>query len=146
MFCKMTTLHPDSAVVYFNNRENVFFVVAEAMRGVAKAEIGEPIRIPESEFDSRIGAVLLEALDSFQTNVYSPDVARGGSQEESRNFIRKHLGVDVERLPSGNITVMPLHHSKGGYSGSYEEKIVVAKADIPAKIPSALREAFSLAT
>ena len=137
----------DSAKVYFNTREKVFLVVAQAIqKSGMRAEIGDPIRINDSELESRIGDVLIRALNSFKTNIYSDDKGRRYSDEQYRAFRKEHLGVTVERSPSGDVIIVPLHHSKGGYSGSYEEKIVVGKADIPTKIPAALRQAFGLAT
>jgi hypothetical protein len=137
----------DSAKVYFNIREKVFLVAAQGiLKSGMRGEIGDRIQISDAELESRIADALLRALDSFKTNMHADEKAHRSSDEEYRVFRKKHIGVTVERRPSGELIFIPLHHSKGGYSGSYAEQVIVAPSDIPTKIPSALREAFSLAT
>jgi hypothetical protein len=66
----------DFASVYFNPRERIFLVVETARRGHAQGEVGEPIEISEAEFETRIAAELLKALDSYRTKVWSQEIAR----------------------------------------------------------------------
>lgn len=137
----------DSSVIYFNHRKKVFLVVSEARRGrYGRSEVGRPAEIADAEFEAKVGDVLLRSLDSFQTNVFSPETARRASGEEHRVFSKQHVGVDVERALSGDLILRPLHHLQGGYVANRGEQIVVSKEDVPQKIATALREAFKLAT
>lgn len=134
------------ATVYLNRGEKCFKVVAEAKRGLAKAEIGNPVVIADYELEARIAGTLIGFLDSFQTNLYSPEIARGGSLEENRIFVKNHLSVSVERLKSGDLVFRPLHHEQAGYVAKTGEQIVVSRNEIPGRIPGAIREAFALAS
>ena len=137
----------DSAKLYFNIREKSFLVVAQTRQDSGmREEIGEPIRITDVAFDSRISDVLLDFLDSSRRTAHLSGKTRRYSDAEYSLFRKSHLAVSIERRPSGDLIIIPLHHSKGGFSGGYEEQIIVSKDDVPAKIPSALREAFILAT
>jgi hypothetical protein len=137
----------DFATVYFNPHDKVFRVVTEAKRGLAQGAIEKPSVVTDVDFESQIGAVLLRHLDYGRTTKWSPEIAlRLGTPQESRAFTKKHLNVSVRRLPSRDLIVTPLHHDKGGYTGKKSEEIVVPKDDVPEKIASALRTAFSKAT
>lgn len=137
----------DFVQVYFNTREKVFLVVAEARRGLARGEIGQPTIVTDAEIDLRIGGLLVQHLDSFSTNVWSQEIARRcATPQEDRAFIKGHLSVEVERRPPGDLIMKPLHHERGGYTGKVSEQIVVPSKDVPGKVVSALRKAFSIAT
>lgn len=137
----------DFATIYCNAREKVWLVVAEARRGRAIGEVGEPVVVTDAEFDTRIGGVLRQFLDSYRTRAWSQEIARRiGTPQEERAFIKKHLSVGVARPPSGDLVISPLHHEKGGYIGKESDRIVVPSKDVPDKIASALRKAFSIAT
>lgn len=135
----------DCAVVYFHTTSKTFLIVQVARRGVGRGEVGKGISIEERDFDSKIADVLNYALDSFQTNIYSDKNARGDSPENSREFVKQHLCVNVERDRSGNIHFLPLHHDKGGYSGTRNEEVVVQRGE-EIRINTFLRKAFTVAT
>jgi hypothetical protein len=132
--------------VYLNPRDKVFLVISQVMGPAGRTEIGEPVKIADAELESQAGAALLRALDSFHSNVYSPETARLSSDKEYRNFRKQHLSVSVERPVSGEVVIIPLHREKGGYTGKRAEQIVLSKDEVPARLASALREAFSVAT
>lgn len=92
----------DFAKIYFNAREKTCLVVAQAKRGRAIGEVGEPTVVTDAEFDSRIGDLLLQRLDSYRKQVWSQEIARRSvTPEEGRAFIKKHLSVSIERpLPA----------------------------------------------
>jgi hypothetical protein len=137
----------DWTKLYFSPKEKYFLAVAEAKDGLSKSEIGEPVVVLDSEFDSKIATVLTRFLDSFQSNVYSMEVARrGGTQEENRAFVKKHLAVSIERIGSGALVIRPLHHKGSGYVALSGEQILVPRDQMPYGIPGALREAFAVAT
>lgn len=135
----------DFAVVYFDISKKRFLVVKAAKRGVGRGEIGDGTEIDEQDFDSRIADVLIQALDSFRSNVYTNENARGTTPESSRLFVRQNLSVHVERHPSGDIYVLPLHHGQRGYSGTRTEQLRVPKGDGTA-LKESLRQAFQKAT
>jgi hypothetical protein len=135
----------DFAMLYFDKKDHRFLVAALAKGPTGRTEIGEPIPVTEGEFEPKIGEVVTNCLDSFQTNVYSPETARRSSDAEYRNFRKRHIGVSVERPPSGDLIFRPLHHFQSGYVANRGEQIVVRKEDIPDGVPTALREAFALA-
>jgi hypothetical protein len=115
--------------------------------GAAIGEIGEPTVLTDAEFDSRIGSLLLQNLDCYRKQVWSQETARRSvTPEEGRAFIKKHLSISIERPPSGDLVITPLHHEKGGYTGMASEQIIVPSQDIPDKIAPALRKAFTIAT
>jgi len=134
------------ASVYKNVKSNDVLVVAKVVGPNGRTEIGDPIRISDDELESLVAVKLLRALDSFATNVYSLEATRPMSTEDYQTFRKHHLSVSVERLESGDIVFLPLHHVEGGYGGKYAEQVVVAKQDVPAMIPAALREALRVAT
>jgi len=137
----------DFATIYFNPREKVCLVIAQARRGRGRGEIGEPTVVTDAEFDSRIGGLLLEHLDSYRKQLWSQETAyRSGTPKEGRAFIKKHLSVGVERRPSGDLIITPMHHDSSGYTGKESEKIVIASKDVPNKIAAAMRQAFGIAT
>ncbi|MGA8224328.1 MAG: hypothetical protein WB780_21965 [Candidatus Acidiferrales bacterium] len=143
----MSGAQKDHAKIYFNVREHVFLLVALGKWGrFGLKEIGTPTRIPDGEFEYQIGRLLVEHLDSFEGNVSSRENTRRFSDSEYRVFRKQHIGVSVERPPSGEIILHPLHHLQGGYVANRGEQVVVRKEDIPDKVPEALREAFRLAT
>lgn len=136
----------DCSVLYYNPKEHRFLVVAVAQDGLALVEIGSPTPIPEAAFESEILNTLLLHLDAFPNNVYYSGHARHGSRETNRLFIREHLSVHVERLPSGDLVIKPLHHERGGYVGKSDEHIMVLKQNVHLELSSALRHAFEVAT
>jgi len=137
----------DFATLYYDSREKTCLVIAMARRGRARGDIGEPVVVTDADFDSRIGGLLLQFLDSYRTRVWSQEIAyRGGTPQEERAFIKKHLSVGVARPPSGDLVITPLHHEKGGYTGKESEQIIVPGRDVPDKIAPTLRKAFSIAT
>jgi hypothetical protein len=136
----------DWTKLYFNPKEKSFLVVEEAKSGSTKSEIGEPVVVPDTEFDSRIAEILIGFLDSFQSNAYSIEIARRGTQQENRAFVRKHLAVSVERTNAGDLIIRPLHHKGSGYVAMSGEQIVVSRSESLSRIPAALREAFDLAS
>jgi hypothetical protein len=137
----------DFATVYFDPPGKVCLLVSQARRGRATGEVGEPTIVTEAEFDSRVGELLLQHLDAYRSRIWSREIARRlGSPRESRDFTRKHLSVSIERLPSGDLVIIPLHHDKGGYTGRASERILVPAKDVPDMIALALRKAVSIAT
>jgi hypothetical protein len=137
----------DFAAIYFNAKQKACLLVSEAKRGRAMGEIGEPTLITDAEFDSRIGGLLLQHLDAYRDSVWTQETARRcGTPQESRAFTKKHLNILIARRPSGDLVITPMHHHGSGYTGRESEQIVVPKEDMPEKIPSALRRAFSIAT
>lgn len=136
----------DSVALYFNPRRKVFFVAQERRRGRGKAETGELLEIVDSDFDSRVCAVVVSCLDKFQANAYSQEEVGHRSPVKTREFIRQHLGVNVERTPTGDFIIQPLHHNEGGYTGREEEQIVLGKNEVPGRLSSTLRSAFQIAT
>jgi hypothetical protein len=137
----------DFATLYFDPREKLCLLVAEARRGRAIGEVGEPVALTDAEFDIRIGGLLLQFLDSYRSRSWSQETARrSGTTQEERAFTKKHLSVGVARPPSGDLVITPLHHEKGGYIGKESDRIVVPSKDVPDKIAPALRKAFSRAT
>jgi hypothetical protein len=133
-------------VLYHDPKKGKFSIVAVAQDGLALAEIGSPTELSDSEFDSSITTLLLHHLDVFKNNVFSPEQARGGTRDDKRRFVREHLSVHVERLPSGDLIMKPLHHERGGYVGKTGEQIIVPKEDVFSGLSSAIREAFQIAT
>lgn len=136
----------DWAMLYRDPRQRHFLVVAEAKRGFAKSEIGQPVVLNDPEFDLRVTETLTQFLDSFQSNVYEPERARGGSPEENSTFIKNHLAVSVERLDSGDLILRPYHHKSGGYVAVAGEHIAVQRDQLSQRLAVAIREAFDLAT
>jgi len=135
----------DSAKAYFNTTNRVFLFVAEARLGFGKVEVGNGIEVPETELESNV-RVIINLLDAFKNNVYSPDIARRYSDEEYRIFRKHHLSINIERQASGELIIKPLHHEKSGYIGREGERILISMHDIWARLPSALREAVKMAS
>ena len=136
----------DFAVLYYNPKQRRFLIVSVAQDGLARVEIGLPKELSDSAFDSEIKTILFGALDLCQRNVYSPGQARGGTREENRRFVREHLSVHIERLPSGDLIIKPLRHERGGYVGKATDHIVIEQKAIDADLSIALRQAFKIAT
>lgn len=143
---KTNVLKPDSAAVYFDPQRRVFLLAQEAPRGRGKAETGEILEIADSEFDSRVAGALVSCLDRFHVSMYSPEKVTSRSADETRNFIRRHLAVSVERTSTGEFIIQPLHHDEGGYTGLTKEQITLTKNEVPSGIALALRKAFQMAT
>jgi len=131
------------AGIHYAPKKKVFLVFTMGVGPMGQTLIDVPVEIADQEFDARIEAVLMEALNSYQTKVGADRVWH---EPQGMGFIRKHLYVRIERLESGDLDVHPLHHMSGGYVGKEGEHIIVPAADIPAKIVSVLRDAFAVAT
>lgn len=135
----------DQATLYFNRRENYFLVAAEPKKGYGRTEVGEPFKITGDEFERRIGQVLSQVLDSFNSN--SPEDQTRRQPGEYQAFRKRHQSVGVERQrSSGELRVMPLHRLQGGYVGSRAEEVVLSAGEVPTRIAAVIREAFNIAT
>jgi hypothetical protein len=135
---------PPCSHVFFSSKGKSFLVFSMGMRSSGQTLLDGTSEIGADEFDSRIDGVLREALDSYETTVPPHRVWR--PPDGIGTFIRKHLCVSVRRMGSGDLDVVPLRHEKGGYVGNEGEHVLVASADVPAKIASVLKDAFSMAT
>jgi hypothetical protein len=135
------------AAIYFETTKKVVRIIAVAQRGFSTVEVGETIDFEESDITSaRFSEVLVEILNSYRVNTYSEDVARALPGNEGRTFIKQHLKITVERFSDGSLSFLPMHHERGGYTGSFSERVCVSSAEVPTGIPAALRVALSKAT
>lgn len=135
----------DFAQLYLNRGRKVFLLVAQAQRGRAQGEIGDPTEISDTEFDSVIGPLLLRCLDSYRNAVWSPERA----YRPAASFVKQHLSVAVRRTSSGDLIITPMHHNRGGYTGETSEEILVRSNlsdEAGKKLAEAIREAFRRAT
>lgn len=136
----------DCTVLYYNPKERKFLIAGLAQDGLALVEIGSLTEITDAAFDRDVSDTLFRHLDAFRKNVYDALTARRGSRETNRVFVREHLSLQVERLPSGDLVIKPLHHERGGYVGKSGEHIILRKENVRVELASALRRAFDMAS
>jgi hypothetical protein len=132
--------------IYLHVKTGTFRVQPYVMGPVNWTEYGEPTVLTGEQFDSCIGAAVLDGLGKFNKDVFNPALARRETKAEQRGSIKQHLKVHVSRLDTNEIKVSPLHRERGGYVGGKEDSIVVRAEDVPRRLAEAIRQAFHRAT
>jgi hypothetical protein len=114
-----------------------------APTGGGWGRIGGPTAtLDESEFDARIGAIVLEELDRSADLVYDAARAPKLSAKEAAAFARTHDGVSVSRLNSGELKVTPLERSRGGYRSVDDAICRLSIDEAPGRLRDVITEAF----
>jgi len=130
--------------IYHDGKGGNFLIFAMGGGASGRSLLDPPEEIARNEFDTRIGAALVEALDAYQERASNHQIWR--ASEGARKFISKHLCVSIERMEAGDLDVVPLHHEGSGYIGKQGQHIIVPAAEINGRIAAVLKEAFAVAS
>lgn len=130
--------------IYWRMSDNHFVVQRQAPWGhLAYRDCGPPIAILGEEFEQKIVAAVDSALDSFGN---SSDPGSTYSDSQYSEFHTQYLQSSILRDSSGDLEVRPMHREKGGFVGIESECIKVSRADVPSRLASAIRKAFTIAS
>ena len=132
-----------AVTIYRHRRRGHFLVQPMCRRGLARSEVGEPVLVEESGFESQITDAVLKALASYAP-AFDPDRARRFTNEAAARFCREHDLITVVANDL-ELALKPAEHVRGGFQGIKDAQVAIATDEARERLPGAIREAFGRA-